>query len=82
MTTDDLLAATLARRYCRSGEARRLREGLSVGVRETALALNVDASTLSRWERGLTAPTNAGHAVKYGRLIAVWLRASEAAGVA
>ena len=44
------------RRLARSGEARQIREAAFVTLRELADDLQVNASTLSRWERGETSP--------------------------
>jgi transcriptional regulator with XRE-family HTH domain len=44
------------RHLARSGEARRLRERSGLSLREVASEIGVDASSLSRWETGATAP--------------------------
>lgn len=71
------MAVALARRYSRSGDARSLREELGLSVRETARAVSVDVSTVSRWERGLRVPRGEA-AVRFGHLLGLWLQSREA----
>lgn len=48
------------RRQFRNGRARRMRESAALSVRELAARIDVDPSTLSRWERGETTPSPEG----------------------
>jgi transcriptional regulator with XRE-family HTH domain len=52
----ELAEVALIRRLARSGEARRWRERCGIGLRELAHEVEVDPSTLSRWERGTVVP--------------------------
>lgn len=74
----DSLAVSLARRYCKNGEGRRLRLEMLLSAREAARALNMSVSQISRWERGLTVPQGE-RALAYGRLLGLWLQSREAA---
>jgi DNA-binding transcriptional regulator YiaG len=56
----DIVRVSRVRRQFRSGRARRMREGAALSVRELASRIEVDPSTLSRWERGATAPSPQG----------------------
>jgi transcriptional regulator with XRE-family HTH domain len=76
MTDEDTILVTLARRACRNGDGRRLRLELGVSLQQAAAALEVDPSSLSRWERGLVLP-QADRSVRYGRILALWLQAAE-----
>lgn len=56
----DIVRLSRVRRQFRSGRARRMREGAALSVRELASRIEVDPSTLSRWERGATTPSPEG----------------------
>lgn len=69
---DDQLAMVLARRCCRSGELRELREALGFSLSEVAKLLGVDTASVSRWERGVVT-VKGQRAVDLGMLVARWL---------
>jgi transcriptional regulator with XRE-family HTH domain len=73
-THDELLLLIEAREAARSGRARRVRE--LAGVTQGALAdvCGVDASAVSRWERGLRAPRGPA-AVRYAQTLRVLAKA-------
>jgi DNA-binding transcriptional regulator YiaG len=56
----DIVRLSRVRRQFRSGRARRMREGAALSLRELASRIDVDPSTLSRWERGETTPSPEG----------------------
>lgn len=64
MTNLDVLAR--ARRYGRTGQGRRIREAAGITLREMARVMNVDATLLSKWERGLVVPRER-HAVAWDK---------------
>lgn len=66
----------VGRQAARSGEGRRLRVSLDLSLRDGAKRIGVDASTLSRWERGLSRPRS-NQALRYGDVIAGWLSTIE-----
>lgn len=70
-------AATLAlvRSLCRSGEARRIREG-SLSLSEAAAAIGTSATVLSRWERGIATPKRAALCERYAALLTELLEMS------
>jgi DNA-binding transcriptional regulator YiaG len=72
MNVNQLLSVSLARDACRSGDGRRLREAMGLSLRETAAALRVSPSSMSRWERGLEAPKGP-RAIAYARLLTDWV---------
>ncbi len=53
---DQLTALMIARRLSEEGTGRLIRERARLSIGELALVVGVDASTLSRWERGRTRP--------------------------
>lgn len=56
------------RRLCVTGAGRVIRESAAVSLREMARHLEVDPTTLSRWERGEQQPTCAA-ALRYLALL-------------
>ncbi|MFE0727070.1 helix-turn-helix domain-containing protein [Streptomyces antibioticus] len=56
MSPDDLNRVSSVRILAACGEARMRRLARRISLREMAAALNVQPSTLSRWETGSTAP--------------------------
>ncbi len=58
------------RQLARSGEARRIREAAGLSLRELAAAVGVDAASISRWERGLSAP-RVHHALAWHKALMV-----------
>ena len=69
---DDQLAMVLARRCCRSGELRELRQSLGYSLTEVAKILGVDTASVSRWERGVVT-VKGQRAIDLGMLVARWL---------
>jgi transcriptional regulator with XRE-family HTH domain len=51
-----MAALVIARRFSQEGLGREIRERARLSVRELAEIVGIDASTLSRWERGQTRP--------------------------
>ena len=75
MTThEDLLLLVEARESARSGRARRVRELAGVSQAMLGLAVGVDGSAISRWERGLRAPRGPA-AVRYAQTLRVLAKA-------
>ena len=70
---EDLEDLVLARDAWIDGLGISEREKRHLSLRETAPVIGVDAATLSRWERGLSAPRRGEAAKKYGRLLRTWL---------
>ncbi len=70
-----MLALTVLRQLCASGEARRIRLALGLSLTEIADAVSADTSTIHRWERGQRAPRRSARALAYadllGRLLAL-----------
>jgi transcriptional regulator with XRE-family HTH domain len=52
----DAIKASVGALRLRSGRGRELREAAGLSVRQLARELDVDAATLSRWERGESRP--------------------------
>ncbi|MBV8980396.1 MAG: helix-turn-helix transcriptional regulator [Acidimicrobiia bacterium] len=66
---DTLTPLVRVRQLARSGRAREIREAANLSYRELAGAINVDPSTLLRWEAGQTRPR--------GEVALQWLRVLE-----
>jgi len=58
----------IARSCCADGEARRLRIGARLSLHDVARGVGVNASTASRWERGLNFPQHA-QAIRYAAFL-------------
>jgi DNA-binding transcriptional regulator YiaG len=77
MDSNTLLMISLARKASTEGTGRALRLERRLGLREVAVALEVSAPSLSRWETGKRSPKS-WRAVAYGHLLAEWMAAAEA----
>jgi DNA-binding transcriptional regulator YiaG len=66
--TVDLLELAAVRRLCRDGAAQALRTTNGLSLAEVADTLGVCKASVSRWERGLQAPSG-DHARAYGHLL-------------
>ena len=73
MRQSELAAVARTRAGLRSGDARRAREAAGVSAAEVARVIRVSRATVSDWETGRRVPTD-GHALAYGRLLAVLAR--------
>ncbi|HVC04935.1 MAG TPA: helix-turn-helix domain-containing protein [Candidatus Acidoferrales bacterium] len=72
LNADDQMALIVARRYCRTGELKALRERLGLSADETARILGCTTRVeVWRWEQG-TVPKG-DRALALGRLILEWL---------
>jgi DNA-binding transcriptional regulator YiaG len=56
MTAKDLMRLAAARRYCGTGEGRRIREEAQLSLTDLAEACGVDAATIAKWETGARRP--------------------------
>lgn len=59
MTTNTLARLKVCRMLAGNGEGRRIRVAAGLSLRELSQAIEVDASTLARWETGATRPRTA-----------------------
>lgn len=66
--SEDLSLALQGREWARSGRGARIRRVAGVTQLQLARELQVDAATVSRWERGERAPRDA-QAVEYARVL-------------
>lgn len=67
-TVDELLLVSQVRRWCATGEARRIREMARVTVGEVASAIRGNPNTITKWEAGQAAPSS--HiALAYGKAL-------------
>jgi DNA-binding transcriptional regulator YiaG len=71
----DLFSIATARRACRSGDGRVLRERNDLSLREAADYLGVSESTLSNWERGRAIPRRRDLATRYADFLSRLLAA-------
>lgn len=65
---DDLVEIAAVRSLCKTGHARRIREGAHVSIRELGKALGVSHSLVARWEVGDRKPRG-DVALRYGDLL-------------
>jgi transcriptional regulator with XRE-family HTH domain len=73
MVNEDLIALTRARQLSSTGLGRRIRLAAGLSVREVATAIDVEATTLWRWERGTSRPR--GSAARHWQALLAELRA-------
>lgn len=76
MNAADLTLISLARNASPLGRDLRIENRLSLA--EVAAAVGVDPAQVSRWEHSKTVPKQEA-AIRYGRLIQLWLAGAEAA---
>jgi transcriptional regulator with XRE-family HTH domain len=70
MTPDQIRQVGVMRRLAANGAARELRRRQAFSLRELALVIGTNASTLSRWETGRTRP-RASSALRWAKALDV-----------
>lgn len=79
----DVRAESMARLWCRSGQAREIRKAARATVRGTAQLAGTTSPNISRWENGTRVPTGP-NAVRYYKALlqlqAITAAAHEAVG--
>ncbi len=69
MTNEELVSLTKVRRLASTGEAKALRLGAELSLREVAAAVGISHSNLWRWEAGQRSPRGQA-ALAWGLLLA------------
>lgn len=68
MTEKDLLRLQRLREQTKSGDAKRIRETARISQSELGSAIELPASTVSYWEKGVRVPRGKG-ALRYAELL-------------
>jgi len=70
MEVSEAATISLVREWCRSGDARRIRQARRLSLAEVAATIGTSGTQLARWERGEVAPRKTETILRYAELLA------------